>query len=298
MYSHGQEEIHEEKLTKFFDALKNNPLSDQNFALRVCEEQKKTKTIVRLYGLMGMHQEAVDVALERDNLALAKHNLNHTAWKPSDRPMRVKLWSSIVQHQSRKGDVQSITNIIKESQLLGVKDVLPFMSDSMTIDSFKSEICECLDTYEQSIMSLRREMDEHRRAAEILKEDLKAANQRCIVLSDGQECEICGMPLISERFYAFTCCHCFHQSCLHKLIYPTLDGSNRADFDRLEEEIGRTNNAQEQGIILAQLDDLLADDCPLCGKLMIQTIARPFISKEEDHEEILSWAIEEEGSAS
>ena len=44
--------------------------------------------------------------------------------------------------------MQKIIGLIRESQELTVRDVLPYLSDSMTIDAFKDEICECLDKYE------------------------------------------------------------------------------------------------------------------------------------------------------
>ena len=50
--------------------------------------------------------------------------------------------------EAATSDVQNIIGLIKESQELTVRDVLPYLSDSMTIDAFKNEICDCLDTYE------------------------------------------------------------------------------------------------------------------------------------------------------
>merc|ERR1712014_438366 len=99
------------------------------------------RAAVLLYGLMGMHEEAVDAALARDDVTLAKHN----ASKPAERPLRQKLWLRIVEHQAKTGDVQAITSLISESQELTVRDVLPHMSDSITIDAFQAEICNCLD---------------------------------------------------------------------------------------------------------------------------------------------------------
>ena len=40
-----------------------------------------------------------------------------------------------------------------------------------------------------------------------------------------------------------------------------------------------------------ELDGMLADDCPLCGQLMIQTIRRPFIDLPAEQAEADSWAI-------
>ena len=42
-----------------------------------------------------------------------------------------------------------------------------------------------------------------------------------------------------------------------------------------------------------ELDGILAEDCPFCGQLMIDTIMKPFIDPNEagEAEEIESWAI-------
>ena len=127
--------------------------------------------------------------------------------------------------QAATSDVQKIIGLIRESQELTIRDVLPYLSDSMTIDAFKAEICECLDTYEGRLLVCRRagtfciygckdksshcdrcgckqsssmlparynlkqlpsrtfvayarqEMDDHRRALQAFKEDLKMAEE-------------------------------------------------------------------------------------------------------------------------
>ena len=116
-------------------------------------------------------QEAVDVALQHEDVTLAKRS----ACKPhlSQKRLRQKLWLRIVEHQARRAaiiqlllfhgdldlcgavltkatscDVPKIIGLIRESQELTIRDVLPYLSDSMTIDAFKTEICDCLDSYE------------------------------------------------------------------------------------------------------------------------------------------------------
>lgn len=39
-----------------------------------------------------------------------------------------------------------------------------------------------------------------------------------------------------------------------------------------------------------ELDTIIAAECPLCGSVMIQSVNKPFISKEEE-EEALMWSI-------
>lgn len=42
--------------------------------------------------------------------------------------------------------------------------------------------------------------------------------------------------------------------------------------------------------VMADLDAIIAAECPLCGSVMIQSINQPFISKEEEAEADL-WSI-------
>merc|ERR1711904_537597 len=165
------------------------------------------------------------------------------------------------------------------------------MGDSITIDAFQAEINECPDTYDGQIQTLRQEMDDHRNALSAFKKDLKQAEERCVTIAEDQVCEICGAPAIRERFYVFACRHCFHEACLRALVCPTLAPDRR---DRLFALEGRRveYQAAAAGAALGgaapidpsslaevedELDGILADDCPLCGRLMIETIRRPFV---------------------
>mmetsp|Transcript_107503 Transcript_107503/g.342740 ORF Transcript_107503/g.342740 Transcript_107503/m.342740 type:complete len:1086 (+) Transcript_107503:55-3312(+) len=184
----------EDQLIEFLTEQQSNTLLDPRFALRVCTEKGLSRAAVLLYGIMGMHEEAVDVALQQGDVGLAKQN----ACKPPDARLRQKLWLRIVENQVASGDVQIITGLIRESQELSVRDVLPYMSDAMTISAFQAEICECLDKYENQIETMRQEMDDHQRALEAFKEDLKEAEERTVTIEQDQPCEICGIPAMQE----------------------------------------------------------------------------------------------------
>eukprot|EP00927_Polykrikos_kofoidii_P006725 TRINITY_DN12718_c0_g1_i1.p1 TRINITY_DN12718_c0_g1~~TRINITY_DN12718_c0_g1_i1.p1 ORF type:complete len:1121 (-),score=260.65 TRINITY_DN12718_c0_g1_i1:52-3384(-) len=297
----------EENLLRFLAGQEGNPLLDLHFALRVCNERGLARAVVQLYGLMGLHEEAVDVALKRGDLALAKHN----AQKPADKRLRQKLWLQIVKSQASVGDaqtiVQTIASLIRESQELSVRDVLPYMSDMITIDAFQAEICDCLDKYKDQVLTLRQEMDDHRHALQAFKEDLKKVEERVVVIPEDQACEICSAPAVKERFYAFPCRHCYHEACLRALVTPTLDEDTRQHLFALEAKriehqalvagsapgsgSGNTTSEKEIAEVEDELDGILADDCPLCGQLMIKSIRRPFIDP-EDVAEAETWSLD------
>merc|ERR1711972_910699 len=122
--------------------------------------------------------------------------------------------------------------------------------------------------------------DDHRRALEAFKDDLKHAEDRCIVISQDQSCEICGAPAVRERFYVLACRHCFHEACLRSLVVPVLSAENgerlfNLEASRLEYQAASGPQSGAYASALAEVEDeldgILAEDCPLCGRLMIQT---------------------------
>jgi len=288
----------EDMLIRFFEAQEGNQLFDLDFAIRVCTEHNFTRAKVQLYGQMGMHEEAVEAALQRDYLALAKRN----ACKPTDKRLRKRLWLRIVESQAASGNMDDVTSLIRESQELSVRDVLPYMSGSVTIDAFQSEICDCLDKYEREIFTHCQEMEDHRRALKSFKEDLKKSEQRTILIQEDQRCEICGVPAVRERFFVFACKHCFHEACLRVIVIHNLSNEKKErlfslEADRLEHAAAAAGVGTNESLptslakVEEELDGILADDCPLCGRLMIQTITRPFIEHDREKSEIESWAL-------
>jgi len=182
-----------------------------------------------------------------------------------------------------------------------VRDVLPLVPEAMTIDAFQKDINECLDSYEDQILTLRQEMDEHRTALDAFKEDLKHVEEQWVAIPDDAVCEICGTPAMSERFYAFACGHCFHEACLRDMVLPLLASSGRAArlFELEAARLGHqaaaagassARPAASLAEVEDELDAILADDCALCGRLMIETIRRPFVDPAEEAE-AGTWAI-------
>lgn len=295
----------EESFLIFLASQEHNPLLDLHFALRVCSERPGlARAKVQLYGYMGQHEEAVDAALEHGELALAKH----TASRPADERLRQKLWLRIVEKQASGDDalvvVQTIAAMLGESQDLSVRDVLPYLSDLVTVDHFQAEISECLDKYRDQVLTLRQEMDDHRHALQAFKEDLRQAEEREVVVHREQPCEVCGAAAAEERFYAFPCRHCFHEACIRALAVPALEEERRQRLFDLEARriahqaagaaLGATVPspplAAELEAVEEELDGILADDCPLCGHLMLQAVCRPFVDANEAAE-AASWAV-------
>ena len=76
-----------------------------------------------------------------------------------------------------------------------------------------------------------------------------------------------------------------------------LSAAEKAKIKELQEKLrplsqsGLSQNDQElRDKLQAELDNIIAAECPLCGSVMIQSINKPFISKEEESEASL-WSI-------
>lgn len=107
---------------------------------------------------------------------------------------------------------------------------------------------------------------------------------------------------MTRQFYVFPCHHVFHADCLINRVtkfLPTRDIRKLADIqEQLSREfkLVRTRTQEDEDMELFKrieslrydLDDIVADQCVVCGDILIRSIQEPFISEEE---EISDWNI-------
>jgi len=271
---------------------------DCSFALRVCKSHGRRESCVLLYSLQGFWEEAVDLALEV-SLSLAQE----TARKPDDLARRRRLWLRVALYLiSTLRDVPGALALLGESGGdLRIEDVLPHLPDFAELDMFKDEICRTLDSYGQRIDSLKHEMEELTESSGVLEEQLNTMKQRTFGVSGGQTCEECGEPLFARQFYLFPCGHGLHCDCMRKRVLPYLDARQRRAVERLEERTkamaSRARDDDRRALTQyeyaqAELDGYLAGECPLCGSVMIMSVAQPLVgSSEEDLKEAAEWEL-------
>ncbi|CAI5527635.1 unnamed protein product [Closterium sp. Naga37s-1] len=209
---------------------------DPKFALRVCLERRRMRGCVCVYSTLGMHQEAVALALQID-VALAKREAN----KAREQDLKRSLWLMIARHvieqglagraviggddtgrseregeeekESGRGDEKGRENeeesamrqnvrraiaLLKETEgLLKVEDILPFFPDFTLIDDFKDAVCESLEAYGQEIDRLKAEMTEATRAADTIRRDIQALSQRHVIVSTRESCGVCSRLILA-----------------------------------------------------------------------------------------------------
>ncbi|CAG0905714.1 unnamed protein product, partial [Darwinula stevensoni] len=204
---------------------------DPRYALTVCQEAGHDQACVRLYSIQGLHEEAVDLALKTD-IDLAKSMAN----KPKENEsMCKKLWLKIAKHvvQEEK-DIGRAMEVLQESGLIKIEDILPFFPDFVTIDQFKDAICASLEDYNRHMHELQEEMEEATGSTERIRKEISKLKNKPFVIKGNEKCENCGVPAMMRAFYAFPCSHFFHQDCLVDQVLPHLHGPSKSKVEDLQ----------------------------------------------------------------
>ncbi|XP_046860460.1 vacuolar protein sorting-associated protein 18 homolog [Xenia sp. Carnegie-2017] len=278
---------------------------DLEYALRLCSENELKQACVHIYSTMGLYEEAVDLALMFD-ADMAKFQ----ASKPEeDEALQKKLWLRIARHVvEKKEDVKTAMQVLNDFKQIKIEDILPFFPDFVTIDHFKDAICSSLEEYNKHIHELKTEMQEATESAENIRQDIQEMKNRYGVVEVDKKCLLCLQPLLTRSFHIFPCHHAFHTDCLVDEVLLHLKGRQRNRLEFLKRKLFRTDyegsrnagrNRENDPIILpedsveklmADLDELIANECILCGEHMIRSIDQPFITQDEYDEVVKSWA--------
>jgi vacuolar protein sorting-associated protein 18 len=268
-------------LLLFLDRTKANPCFDKEYALRLCFQQGLHHACVLIYRAMGLFAEAVDLALQLD-VELAKLNAD-AADEEEDRK---KLWLRIAKHVVQvQEDIPASMDLLAESQLLRIEDILPFFQDFVRIDQFKDEICSSLRDYNTHIEDLRANMEDATQSADMLRSDIRDLKHRRATLAATQKCDHCGKALLSRRFFLFPCSHGWHSDCILVVWKGLLRGNSRSDIVQLQ--TGALDGKIEDE---RRLEDMVSSECALCGEVMIDSIDMPFI-QDSDQAEALTWKL-------
>ncbi|XP_046364864.1 vacuolar protein sorting-associated protein 18 homolog isoform X1 [Haliotis rufescens] len=274
---------------------------DLKYALRLCSEYGHKRACVHVYSLMGLYEEAVDMALSVD-VELAKTQAD----KPDedDIELRKKLWLRIARHVvEEEKDIKRAMDFLHECDLLKIEDILPFFPDFVTIDHFKDAIITSLHEYNDHIKSLKDEMEEATQSAEEIRKEIQSFRNKYAFVKAEDKCSSCSYPLMVRAFYLFPCQHKFHMDCLIADVLPSLSGSKKSKVDQLQRKLAerdeavpyrKSTSAAQIGVnrdaeVKAELDDLVASECIYCGDFMIRCIDKPFIEDDEWKSAEVEW---------
>ncbi|KAH9412790.1 Vacuolar protein sorting-associated protein 18 like protein [Dermatophagoides pteronyssinus] len=295
---------------------------------------------IQLLSTMGAYEEAIEQALHVNDVQLAKQMANQVQQQSiindhhsnyhhhhSNQDLAKRLWLKIAKHvikniysddhhgqddqdgqeakTTKNFDITMATSILSECSLLKIEDILPYFPEYLTIDHFKSAICQSLENYNENIESLRDDMKLATESAEQIRDEIARLRNRFQIINSSDSCSICLFPAINEHFFSFPSCgHLFHYKCLLKEIVEYLDPDNRIRLEAILSEIKSIQNQlqtlmspESSSITLTNrleklnenLEDLIGNECLLCGNLMIETIDKSFIDNDRDRDQIRGW---------
>ncbi|KAI4928955.1 hypothetical protein J4E85_005577 [Alternaria conjuncta] len=260
---------------------------DADFALRLCIQHKRVQSCVHIYSSMQQYAQAVDLALKYDEIDLASSVADRSNTSPV---LRKKLWLAIAKKViSQSSGIKTAIEFLRRVDLLRIEDLIPFFPDFVVIDDFKEEICAALEDYSHKIDGLKQEMDDSEATATHIKSDIKALEQRYAIVEPGENCYVCGLPLLARQFFVFPCQHAFHSDCLAKRVVELAGIARGKRIAELQAEVQRgvkVGKGRERAI--KELDALVGSSCVLCGELAVKLVNEPFITATDNKDE---WAV-------
>jgi len=267
-----------------------------HYMLRQCQQCGRKRGVVHAYLLCGLAPQAVQAALEVD-MALAKQ-----VAQGAKEEERKGLWLTIAQHVIKTdADAKRALLLLAESEgALKIEDLLPLLPDFTEIELFKEEICSTLEDCGSRIDQLKSEMWELSESAESINTELESMKRRGYSVSSLQRCEYCPMALFNRQFYLFPCSHGFHNDCLLARVHEHrhLEPPQLEVVAALEEQIHALSRRSkddkraltQQEYLQNELDGYVAADCPLCGYVMIRSLAMPLVS-DSDAKDAETWEL-------
>jgi len=246
---------------------------DRKYALRLCLAHGKKQAAIRLYSDMALYQDAVESALQWGDLDLAKIN----AEKATESEEKKKLWLLVAEyvfaHAAKNHDgIKSAISEVRGCSLLKIEDILPFFPEETVIDDFREEICESLSEYNQNIDLLKQEMDTLSTSSRKIQQDIEDLPNRYGFVYGDQKCSISNQCCIGQEFFLFPCGHAFLYSCLQSEMPKHLSALDQRRLTELQQEFAVCPDDEEKARLQEDIDDILAGECMLCGRVMISCV--------------------------
>jgi vacuolar protein sorting-associated protein 18 len=248
----------ESGLLSYLESQPVPPPYDADFALRLCIQHHRIQSCVHIYSSMGQYLQAVELALEHNDIDLAAI--------VADRPegndkLRKKLWLLVAEKKIHQDTgIKSAIEFLKRCELLKIEDLIPFFPDFVVIDDFKEEICSALEEYSRHIDALKQEMDTSAHTAEQIQAEIQALDLRYAIVEPGEKCWICGLPVLSRQFFVFPCQHAFHSDCLGKRVLEGSGVGKRKYIRDLQNEVSRgLSTGVKRENMIRELDGLVAE---------------------------------------
>ncbi len=188
-------------------------LFDTEFALKCFQRNHLIRPQLKLYSVMGLYSNAVDLALNNNMIDEAKD----IASKPQGETFEVidlkkKLWLQIAFHLIHNQETEECMRLTHESDgALQIEDLLPHFDDGFRIELFKDEISDSLKSYVETIKKQKNDLSVYEKTAEDMKNELRHLRNRHFDLKGDEKCVECQRSIFGEEFYLFPCRHSYHR---------------------------------------------------------------------------------------
>ena len=194
---------------------KKEVLFQINYAKKVFKNNPPAYSLILV--LEGNYLEGVKSSLKtitEESLKLAEFIAENA---PDDKLKKI-LWVEIFNNVSQKNFKKAL-NILTETKILKIEDVLPHTTDSIKIEDFKNKISECINDYQNNINKFKEDILEYNTNIDNMKNEIEnlKKNQKDIQYSN-YRCNICQGYIIDKDIYLFPCGHMFDANCIRECL--------------------------------------------------------------------------------
>ena len=217
------------------------PLFQFDYAKKIFMNNPPAYALV--LALMGKYSEAVKAVLNSnspDNQKIAKFIAANAPEK-----LRKKIWIDIFSYNSQN-QFQEAVKLIEESKILQIEDVLPYITDTIKIEEFKTQISDCINNFENDIQKLKKDINEYNVTAENIKNDINVIKNKSIEIQFSNcRCDICQEFIKEDKdIYIFPCGHMFDPQCIRECLldfeYSGIESvhENNVTIDKIFKKLG------------------------------------------------------------
>lgn len=255
----------------------------------VCKEhswpiQKSQNLDVDLNGISKVGNGHIPAALDLDIQSACKELISSTKSDIQHSELILVKLNQVLKY------VLETSNQNSNSSFMGLKDLLPLVPKNIVINSFKDEIVNSLNQYNEKIGELSREMKESLEISSTLKQQIKDMSkpseqgQISSIILPGEACLICKELLIKRVFVYFpNCHHGFHKDCLIRMYLKLKNYRFKKIFEDFK--------LKSTEFTKSELNENLEAECILCNDLNINQIELNLTDPIVDSVEMHDWSL-------
>eukprot|EP00768_Dysnectes_brevis_P004855 gnl/Dysnectes_brevis/3517_a4463_1126.p1 GENE.gnl/Dysnectes_brevis/3517_a4463_1126~~gnl/Dysnectes_brevis/3517_a4463_1126.p1 ORF type:complete len:1192 (+),score=284.58 gnl/Dysnectes_brevis/3517_a4463_1126:181-3576(+) len=271
------------------------------YALMLCRRGGLSAAAAGLYGLLGLHAEAVRQGLKVGDLTLARH---HALSAGDERDGLLRECTRYAVERNRlqgnvgcKGICDALDEVnfsaeerarpqLPRRRLVRVEDILPHVSGLKKVDSrLKRELFLSLETYQSEVTHLKDQMNVSTASTDLIYRDISRLRRRFVRLEKTTCCQKCEKAVLLKPLVSFVCGHHYHVDCLLGILkaIPSV-----VLQDELTEVVKDKNDHPEDAGALDRFDELLTRQCPLCGEYAVISLDKDLVTESLEEE----WGLE------